>query len=619
MDSLGLQTTEDKLQAISRLSFPTTLVKLETYLGITGQLRDYIIYYVAITKPLQNRKILILTYLPRARNKRKNFATRVEITILLDSELKFFYTIQVVLSKPSFLIYFDDKLTLYVDLDASKDFGFRAIVYYIFSNNPGKNGYPQKSQIRPILFLSYLFKDIETRYQSIELELIEIIQVLTKTRYIVELVLYIVVYIDYGAILEISKQTSIITSSTTKLNLRLIRASEYIQRFRSIKFRYKLGKQYIIPDTLSQLSQTSSQAKSQEEGQLDLCYHITLMEMSDSFKSRLATEYVKDPQWNRILGVLKSVSSEDVATVAAPAATPVANAATESESRMLAVMVPSRITGSSSSQEARKRTPATRSSSTIIRSDVDASKLSPASKEAQDVTASQETQEAPDTAEAPVGSQENRERQSGLRFKLRNGLIYYTNHQDRKERLCVPNILEKEIFKLGYDRQYYRGFYRIYDRITGSLYLRNLIKYLRNYIKYYPEYKLNQISRYKLYSSLILINRSSILFHIIAIDFIISLPIIATGQDSLLTVIDKFSKRVLLLLGKTTFTATEQADILLANLTEQGQGILVATISNRDFKFISELWQAIFKKLGTNLLVSTAYYPQTDSQSERTN
>lgn len=40
-DSLGLATAEEKLKAISRLSFPATLQLLATYLGLTSWLRDY--------------------------------------------------------------------------------------------------------------------------------------------------------------------------------------------------------------------------------------------------------------------------------------------------------------------------------------------------------------------------------------------------------------------------------------------------------------------------------------------------------------------------------------------------------------------------------------------------
>lgn len=47
-------------------------------------------------------------------------------------------------------------------------------------------------------------------------------------------------------------------------------------------------------------------------------YHITLVEMSDDFKSRLVVEYKKNLQWNKILDVVQK-SAQEVAqeTIAA--------------------------------------------------------------------------------------------------------------------------------------------------------------------------------------------------------------------------------------------------------------------------------------------------------------
>ncbi|GJT54329.1 putative reverse transcriptase domain-containing protein [Tanacetum coccineum] len=47
-------------------------------------------------------------------------------------------------------------------------------------------------------------------------------------------------------------------------------------------------------------------------------------------------------------------------------------------------------------------------------------------------------------------------------------------------------------------------------------------------------------------------------------------------------------------------------------------GVSVSIISDRDGRFASHLWQALQEALGTRLDMSTAYHPQTDSQSERT-
>ena len=50
-----------------------------------------------------------------------------------------------------------------------------------------------------------------------------------------------------------------------------------------------------------------------------------------------------------------------------------------------------------------------------------------------------------------------------------------------------------------------------------------------------------------------------------------------------------------------------------------GWGIPSATISDRDPKFMSDFWYTIFEKMGTSILASAAWHPQTDGQSERTN
>lgn len=59
VDALGLSTAVEKLEAITRLVFPATLSKLETYLGMTGYLRQYIPFFAAVSKPLQERKTLL--------------------------------------------------------------------------------------------------------------------------------------------------------------------------------------------------------------------------------------------------------------------------------------------------------------------------------------------------------------------------------------------------------------------------------------------------------------------------------------------------------------------------------------------------------------------------------
>ena len=116
------------------------------------------------------------------------------------------------------------------------------------------------------------------------------------------------VYTNYGSALPIAKQTTLSTLSTIRLNLRVVRASEYIQRFRNIEFRYKPRAQYIVLDALSRLQLITSETD-YLEGELDSlqahAYTVTaLVEMSPELKTRLLEGYASDPKWAKIAEVL---------------------------------------------------------------------------------------------------------------------------------------------------------------------------------------------------------------------------------------------------------------------------------------------------------------------------
>ena len=72
-----------------------------------------------------------------------------------------------------------------------------------------------------------------------------------------------------------------------------------------------------------------------------------------------------------------------------------------------------------------------------------------------------------------------------------------------------------------------------------------------------------------------------------------------------------------LLSDKNTYTAADWVKVLLDELTDWEISKII--ISDRNSKFMSEFWQKLFKLLEIELLVSTVYHSQTDSQSERTN
>ncbi len=86
-----------------------------------------------------------------------------------------------------------------------------------------------------------------------------------------------------------------------------------------------------------------------------------------------------------------------------------------------------------------------------------------------------------------------------------------------------------------------------------------------------------------------------------------------------MSVTDKFTDKVTTMSGKSTYTAKDLAERLLICLQKLDWGYPKAIISDRDRKFLSQFWTTLFTKLGVDLMYSTAYHPQTDGASEKTN
>ena len=308
VNALGLATSEEKLVAIANLEFLKTLAKLETYLGLTDYLRQYIPQYSAIIKPLQERKLVLqkagLEY-KEGRNKKVIGGTPYGIAT--PRELDAFHHLQSMFKHPTVLIHFDPKRRLYIDIDASKEWGFGASVYHCKDENRDMSAALSQMEAQPILFLSRQLTDAEQKYWPTELEVAGLVWVIRKTRHLIESTLagLCIVYTDHSATIAIARQSSLNTASIEKLNLRLIQVSEYIQRF-LLDIRYRAGRTNTIPDTLSRLS--NRDYRPEPEGpRKDTAimntipiYITSLVEMSDEFKRRLKEGYEKG-RWARII------------------------------------------------------------------------------------------------------------------------------------------------------------------------------------------------------------------------------------------------------------------------------------------------------------------------------
>lgn len=86
-----------------------------------------------------------------------------------------------------------------------------------------------------------------------------------------------------------------------------------------------------------------------------------------------------------------------------------------------------------------------------------------------------------------------------------------------------------------------------------------------------------------------------------------------------MSVIYKFSKRVILIESKDTQTAKKQAYVFLARPDHINQSLPGELIINRNTKSLSKFRIVLFKKLEVKLFYSKAYHPQIDRSSKKTN
>ena len=104
----------------------------------------------------------------------------------------------------------------------------------------------------------------------------------------------------------------------------------------------------------------------------------------------------------------------------------------------------------------------------------------------------------------------------------------------------------------------------------------------------------------------------------VSMDLITQLPRTAAGHDAIVVFVDKLSKMVHYAPTTTSVTAPQLARIMFDVVVRQ-HGVPVSIVSDRDARFTSVFWRALWQQLGTRLAMSTAYHPQTDGQTERAN
>jgi hypothetical protein len=96
----------------------------------------------------------------------------------------------------------------------------------------------------------------------------------------------------------------------------------------------------------------------------------------------------------------------------------------------------------------------------------------------------------------------------------------------------------------------------------------------------------------------------------ISMDFIVGLPRTTKGYDSIWVIIDRLTKIAHFLPVRAKYTVTTYVALYMAHILSL-HGVPKTIVSDRGPQFVSKFWEELHKSLGTKLLHSLAYHPQT--------
>jgi transposase InsO family protein len=104
----------------------------------------------------------------------------------------------------------------------------------------------------------------------------------------------------------------------------------------------------------------------------------------------------------------------------------------------------------------------------------------------------------------------------------------------------------------------------------------------------------------------------------ITMDFIVGLSRTQKGYNSIWVVVDRVTKVAHFIPVNTTYSGARLAELYISRIVCL-HGVPKKIISDRGSQFTSRFWEQLHDSLDTKLRFSTAYHPQIDGQTERTN
>lgn len=397
-------------------------------------------------------------------------------------------------------------------MDSSVEGGYAAAVHQIPKNVMRKenlssedvlNGRHNIKLERPVIYFSKQLNKYEVHYWPIELEIAGIVWTVQKLCHLIEGCPAVKIFTDHSPAADILTSKILKTSSSVRMNLRLIRASQFLSQFPNIIIVHRPGKDHINADALSRLVQLRTDRKDlkEEEGGV-YGFMTTVVGMSMATLRLLEDGYVKDRHLSLIYdNVKRRMDTRDS------------------------------LTGGKDLTD-------------LGKDSTDLLKISPG-----DAVVTYKSIQRIDTL-APDEIEYN-----GFQGRKLQGhiMLYIIDPIDKHPRLCIPSNCHKMFFETAHDKNTHAGFHKAYSELRQNYYIKNLSRSLRSYISSCPFCQQNNTLRHRPYGKLQPTEAPESPIQMVTLDLITKLPeskLDGISYDSMMTITDKLTKMVTLIIGR---------------------------------------------------------------------
>jgi hypothetical protein len=191
-----------------------------------------------------------------------------------------------------------------------------------------------------------------------------------------------------------------------------------------------------------------------------------------------------------------------------------------------------------------------------------------------------------------------------------------------KDRLCVPNVqsIRELILKEAHETAYsiHPGSEKMYQDLKKKFWWYGMKREIAEHVAICDSCRRIKAEHQRPAGLLQPLQIPQWKWDEIGMDFIVGLPRTRAGYDSIWVVVDRLTKSAHFIPVKTNYSSAVLAELYMSRIVCL-HGVPKKIVSDRGTQFTSHFWQQLHEALGTHLNFSSAYHPQTDGQTERTN